>query len=239
MKQLKVFTIMLVLAAGLLSCKKDIIGEGPVITETRTVGSFTGIELQMNGNVYYRNDSAFKIEISARESIHDMLETKVVNGVLVVRYYDGKTYDNDESLRITVSGPGLNRFVTNSSGNINAVNDINVSNLYVRSSGAGNINLLNVNALSIEVESKQSGRISAGSGKANTANLRTEGSGTIDLRYVEVKYAIAKLRGSNDIRLRVSDKLDVTVYGSGWMFYYGWPSVDGTVLGSGKIVRGE
>lgn len=234
---MKQVIILVALSIALFSCKKDIIGEGPITTETRTVGSFTGIELQMNGNIYYRNDSAYKIEVSARESIHDMLETKVVNGTLVVRYYDGKTYDNDESLRITVSGPGLNRFVTNSSGNINAVTDINVANLYVRSSGAGNISLLNVNALSIEAESKQSGRISAGTGNANTANLRTEGSGTIDLRYVQVKYVIAKLRGSNDIRARVSDKLDVTVYGSGWMLYYGRPAVDGTVLGTGRIVR--
>jgi hypothetical protein len=236
MKQFKIFTIAM-LMLGLFSCKKDIIGEGPITTETRTVGTFTGIELQMNGNVYYRVAPEFKIEISARESIHDMLETKVVNGTLVVRYYDGKTYDNDESIRITVSGPAVDRFVTNSSGNINATNDINVANLYMRSSHSGNITLLNVTALSIEAESKQSGKVAAGVGTANTANLRTEGSGTVDLRYIEVKYAIAKLRGSNDIRVRVSEKLDVTVYGSGWMIYYGRPVVDGSVLGTGKIVR--
>lgn len=234
---MKQVIILMVLAVGLYSCKKDIIGDGPITTEVRTVGNFTGIELQMNGNVYYRNSTEWKVEVSARESIHDILETKVVNGVLVVRYYNGKTYDNDESIRITVSGPGVNHFVTNSSGNINAESDINVANLYLRSSGAGNITLLNVVALGIEAESKQSGRIAAGVGTANTANLRTEGSGTIDLRNVGVKYAIAKVRGSNDVRVRVSEKLEATVYGSGWVLYYGRPVVDGTVLGSGKIVR--
>lgn len=234
---MKHLIIVVALATGLASCHKEIIGEGPITVETRNVGSFTGIELQMNGNVYYRVDSVFKIEISARESIHDMLETKVVNGVLTMRYYDGKTYDNDESLRITVSGPGLKHFVTNSSGNINAVTDIDVPNVYLRSSGSGNITMMNIKALGIEAESKQSGKISAGTGTANTALLKTEGSGTVDLRYINVKYATAKLRGSNDIRVRVAEKLDATIYGSGWLLYYGRPSVDATILGTGRVVR--
>jgi hypothetical protein len=231
--------IAIVMMTALFSCTKEVIGDGPITTETRTVTAFTGIELQMNGNVYYRNDSAWKLEISARESIHPILETNVVNGKLVIRYYNGKTYDNDESIRITVSGPGVSSFFTTTSGNINVVNNISVGNLILNSSGAGNISLVNVTASAIHAESKQSGRISAGSGTAVTEDLRTEASGTIDLRYIAAKYASARSKGSGDIRLKVSEKLEAKVIGSGWIFFQGWPDVDGQVLGSGRLVRVE
>src|SRR5687767_5000024 len=221
MKQLIFSMIAVVMMTALFSCTKEVIGDGPITTETRTVTAFTGIELQMNGNVYYRNDSAWKLEVSARESIHPILETNVVNGKLVIRYFDGKTYDNDESIRINVSGPGVSGFFTKTSGNVNVVNDINVQNLVLNSSGAGNISLADVTAGAIHAESKQSGRISAGSGTVITEDLRTEASGTIDFRYLAAKYAYARTKGSGDIRVKVSEKLEAKVYGSGWIFYQG------------------
>jgi hypothetical protein len=236
MKQL-IFSMMVLMALGLFSCKKEIIGDGPITTETRPVSAFTNIELQMNGNVYYRNDSVFKLEISARESIHPILETNVVGGKLVIRYFDGKTYDNDESIRINVSGPGVSGFFTKTSGNVNVMNNISVQNLILNSAGAGNISLMGVTAGAINAESKQSGRISAGVGTVVTEDLRTEASGTIDFRYIASKYAYARSKGSGDIRLKVSERLEAKVHGSGWIFYQGWPSVDGQVLGSGRLVK--
>ena len=231
--------ISIVLATVLFSCKKDIIGDGPVTTETRTVQNFTSIELQMNGNVYYRNNPEWKLEIAARESIHDMLETNVINGNLVIRYYNGKTYDNDESIRIIVSGPGVNNFVTTTSGNIVGENEIVVPNVGLRSSGSGNISISKVTATSLEAQSNQSGRVTVGAGSVNTENLKSAGSGTVDMRYVQAKYASAYTKGSGDIRVRVSEKLEAKIYGSGWVLYYGRPAVSSTVLGSGKVERAD
>jgi hypothetical protein len=231
--------LSIVLATSLLSCKKDIIGDGPITTETRTVQNFTSIELQMNGNVYYRNDPQWKLEISARESIHDILETNVINGKLVIRYYNGKTYDNDESIRITVSGPGVNNFVTTTSGNIIGENEIIVSNIGLHSSGSGNILISKVTATSLEAQSLQSGKVSVGAGTVNTENLKSDGSGTVDMRSVQAKYAYAYTKGSGDIRVKVSERLEAKIYGSGWVLYYGWPVVSRTVVGSGKVERAD
>jgi hypothetical protein len=231
--------LSIVLATSLLSCKKDIIGDGPITTETRTVQNFTGIELQMNGNVYYRNDPQWKLEVSARESIHDILETNVINGKLVIRYYNGKTYDNDESIRITVSGPGVNNFVTTTSGNIIGENEITVSNVGLHSSGSGNILISKVTATSLEAQSLQSGKVSVGSGSVNTENLKSDGSGTVDMRGVQAKYAYAYTKGSGDIRVRASERLEAKIYGSGWVLYYGWPAVSSSIFGSGKVERAD
>jgi hypothetical protein len=237
MKQLTMAMIAITLTAGLFSCRKETIGEGPVLSETRTVQNFTAIELQMNGNVYYRNESTWSLQVSAKESILPILQTNVVNGKLVVRYNNGKTYDNDESIRITVSGPGVSSFVTTTSGNIHCLNAITPASLYIRSGGSGNISLNDITTGSIEAESKMSGRITAGQGSVITESLKTDGSGKIDLTGIAAKYASTRIIGSGDIKLKVSDKLDATINGSGSVYFIGTPSITSHISGTGNLIH--
>ena len=53
--------VLIAMAAGMVSCKKEVIGEGPVTTQTKTVDNFSAIDLQMNGNVYYQNAASWKV----------------------------------------------------------------------------------------------------------------------------------------------------------------------------------
>jgi hypothetical protein len=191
----------------------------------------------MNGNVYYKNDTVSKVEISAKESIHAVLETKVVNNSLVIRYNNGRTYDADESIRITVSGPNVHSFVLNTSGNIFCASDIEAGNLYLSTSGSGNISLQKVLVNIIEASSLQSGRITATGGAAISENLKTDGSGKIDISAVAAKNVKARTIGSGDIKVKVSDHLEATIDGSGSIYFDGYPVLTSHVTGSGKIIR--
>lgn len=237
MNKLTTAIVFMVLVAISFSCKKEIIGDGPITTATRTVSDFTGIDLQMNGNVYYTNGSEWKLEVTARESIHSILETRVINNKLVVRYYNGKTYDADESIRINVTGPGVSSFELNTSGSIYCQNAIAPANLYLRSSGSGSIFLQSVTTNSIEAESTTSGRITAGYGTTNTEKLKTNGSGKIDLSAIAAKNVTARTIGSGDIKVKVSERLDVTIDGSGSVYFSGSPLITSHINGSGDLVR--
>lgn len=237
MKPVTKMALFIAMAAGMVSCKKEHIGEGPVTTETRTVNNFSGIDLQMNGNVYYQNAANWKVEVIAKESIHDILETTVNNGRLIVRYRNGKTYDNDESIRINVSGPGVNSFSLNTSGNIICLNAIQTDNLYLRSSGSGHIVLQHVEANTIDAESKQAGRISATGGFTISEKLKTDGSGKIDLSAISSKIVTARIVGSGDIKVKVADRLDVTIDGSGSVFFNGSPLISTHINGTGRLIR--
>jgi hypothetical protein len=237
MKKLTTAIMVAAVALGGSSCRKDHVGTGPVTTQTRTVQNFTGIDLRMNGNVYYTNDPSVKLEIIAPQSIHSILETNVIDGRLVIRYNNGKTYDSDESIRINVSGPNVNTLLLNTSGSIFCLNDIQPDNLLLRSSGSGNIVLQRVVTGNIDAESSQSGRITAGNGFANTEKLKTDGSGKIDLSGIAAKNVSARIVGSGDIKVRVSDNLDVTINGSGSVYFSGNPFISTHISGSGHLVR--
>lgn len=237
MRKLTTVILAAATAIGSVSCKKEHVGEGPVTSQTRTIGNFTGIDLRMNGNVYYTKAAQTKVEITAKQSIHSMLETNIVGSTLVIRYSNGKTYDADESIRINVSGPDAAGFVLNTSGSIYCMNDIQPANLYLRSSGSGSIYLQKVTTGSIDAASTQSGNISASSGSAISEKLKTDGSGKIDLSGIAAKTATTHTIGSGNIRLKVADNLDVTIDGSGSVYFSGNPYISTHISGTGQLVR--
>jgi carbon monoxide dehydrogenase subunit G len=237
MKKLTTVLLVITVIAGNTSCKKDQVGSGPVTTQTRTVTGFTGIDLRMNGNVYYTNDTAWKVEVSAKQSIHSILRTDVVNSMLVIRYNDDETYDNDESIRINVLGPGLNKFNLNTSGRIFCENNIQTTNLSLRSSGSGDITLKNVIANSIDAASTQSGTIRATGGTADSEVLNSDASGKIELSAIAAKQVTARTIGSGNISVKVSDMLNATINGSGSVYFSGYPVLTSSVSGSGRIIR--
>jgi hypothetical protein len=236
---MKKFTTAILVAAAVssASCKKDLIGNGPVTTETRTVQYFTGIDLQMNGHVYYTSSPERKIEITAKESIRSILETVIIENRLVIRYQNGKTYDADESIRINVSAPDVNAFLLNTSGSIYSMNDLQVATLMLRSHGSGNISLQKINTTNIDAESTQSGRITAAGGTTISSKLKTDGSGTINLSAVNARTVQARIIGSGDIQTKASENLDVTIQGSGSVYFSGYPVISTHISGSGRLVR--
>ena len=237
MKKLVTAVLLIAAIAGSFSCKKELIGEGPVSTQSRAISAFAGIDLQMNGNVFYTNNAEWKLEVTAKQSIHYELETKVVNNKLVIRYSNGETYDADESISIRVSGPGVNSLETNTSGSIYCMNAIEQANLYLRSKGSGSIYLQNVIINYLDAESNVSGRINATGGSAVTEKLKTDGSGKMDLSAIAAKYVTARTIGSGDIKVKASDKLDATIDGSGDVYFSGSPLITTHINGSGRLIR--
>jgi hypothetical protein len=237
MKKLTTILLAATAVVSSVSCKKDTVGEGPVTSQTRSIQNFTGIELKMNGNVYYTKSDVVRLEVIAPESIHSMLETGVINGKLLIRYSNGKSYDNDASIRINVSAPDVNTFLLNTSGSIFVMNDIQPANLLLRSHGSGDIVLQKVFTGNIDAESSQSGRITAGTGSANFEKLKTDGSGKIDLSGIAAKTVTTHTVGSGDIRVKVSDNLDVDIDGSGSVYFSGNPYITTHISGSGHLVR--
>lgn len=237
MKKLTAMIAITTVVLGTSSCKKDTIGEGPVKTENRFVQNFTGIDLQMNGNVYYTSGPTTKLEITAKESIHAIVETSVIDNRLLIRYKNGKTYDADESIRIDITAPDVNNLSLNSSGSIYCLDDIQQANLQLRSYGSGSIHLKGVFVNTIDAESNQSGTITAAEGTASLEVLKTYGSGKLDLSAISARSATVHSEGSGDVKLKASDNLDITIDGSGSVFYAGYPALRTHISGTGSVIH--
>ncbi|MEI6945785.1 head GIN domain-containing protein [Paraflavisolibacter sp. H34] len=232
----KILTILLgTLMTGLLvSCEK-VNGEGPVVTETRNRGSFSGVDLRVSANVYVTQDSTRSLEVRAQQNILDILETYVADNKLVIKYRDGKRVRSNEEVTVTVHTPALNSLRVSGSGNITAPNAVKSTDMDMDISGSGNIHLQRLETGYLGATISGSGNIRVPQGAATDQRLRISGSGNIDLEGVGAKTAATTTSGSGDIRLQVADRLDVTISGSGSVRYWGRPLINSHISGSGKV----
>lgn len=216
------------------SCKK-ITGKGPVVVESRQTASFDALNLNIPANLYFKQDSVFKVELQAQENILKEIETVVINNELQVRFrHDITKVRSSEGITVLVNGPHVRSFKVSGSGYLEVTDPITPANMVLQVNGSGNLRVNNVNTSEVNAGVDGSGQITV-SGNANTNNLGISGSGLISALDLQVKDARANIRGSGNIQLFATQTLDATISGSGDVLYKGSPAVTTHISGSGTV----
>ncbi|HET6994238.1 MAG TPA: DUF2807 domain-containing protein, partial [Chitinophagaceae bacterium] len=117
------------------SCRK-VIGEGPIVNETRSVSNFTGISAEMSGRVNFNIGPNFKVEVTAQQNILNVLNTNVVNGVLHIDFKNGVRVRSYQDLIINVTAPYADYFRLSGSGQMNVFGTVTANNLKLSMSGS-------------------------------------------------------------------------------------------------------
>lgn len=228
--------LIMALGAGILfsSCKK-VVADGPMVTETRNVSGFNGIDLRMAGDVYFRQAPEYKVEVRAQDEIQDVLDTYVSNGKLVIKFENDVKVRIHDGVTVTVTGPEFRSLRVSGSGDIYGQGPMSVPEMEMDISGSGDIELAGLTTEKLDANISGSGDIKVAQGSATDEKLRISGSGGISLAGVAAKTATTRTSGSGDIRVQVSDRLDVTISGSGSVIYSGNPVLNVSIGGSGKV----
>ena len=236
---MKKLVVILLLVAGLFifpSCEK-VVGEGPLVTQTRTVGNFTGVSSEMSGKVNFTIAPDYKVEITAQQNILDVLNTNVVNGVLHIDFKNNVRVREHEDLLINITAPYADYFRLSGSGNMNVQGDITANNLKVTLSGSGDITVQNaVIADKIDTDISGSGNISIAGGSAVNEDVDISGSGKVEMAGVDAQNAVTHTSGSGDVKLALSTNLDAHISGSGSVYYHGNPIISTHISGSGRVI---
>src|SRR6476620_2621321 len=120
--------IIVIVSLFTFSCRK-VTGDGPVVSETRGVSAFNGIDARVSASVYYTQSPVVKVEVSAQQNILNVLETYVSNNKLVVKYKDGVHVNSHDAIRVEKSAPDLNSLRLSGSGNIYVNNPVTTGSL--------------------------------------------------------------------------------------------------------------
>jgi hypothetical protein len=231
-------TLSILFSAAIMffsSCEK-IRGEGDLRTETKSTGSFTGIEAQVSGNLYYAQGNEHRVELTAQQNILNVIETPIINNKLVVRFKNNVRVRDHEQITIRVTAPSITNIGSSGSGNVSVSSPLSGNNLSFSLSGSGNMLLPAITTSHLEANTSGSGNITIAGGITNTVVLKISGSGNIDMQHVLAKSAITTTTGSGSIKLNASENLKVTITGSGSVFYSGNPIISSSIEGSGKVM---
>lgn len=231
-----VYSVLVAVAVLFLfnSCKK-VTGEGPMVNQTRSVGTFSGLSISISGNVQYRQDSVHKVEIQAQQNILDVIETRVMNNELVIKFKNSVKVKDHEPINVFISSPSMTSLGLSGSGSLSALGSFNSQHLRLRLSGSGNLTVQNIVTGNIDAAISGSGNIKVLSGSAASETLEISGSGDMDFKEVAVATANTKTSGSGNMYVNVSQRLDAKISGSGSVMYRGTPVVSASISGSGQV----
>jgi hypothetical protein len=223
----------------LSACHNDDIwgirGEGPIVSENRTLADFQQIDLAVPGEVFLRQGTTQEVKIEAQENILDILETRVRKGKLEISF--GKHHvGRHKDIKVYITVPQISFLKVSGSGKITGNTDFEVDDLSLLIAGSGDIDFGVLNANRIDSDISGSGNLYLNGDCAE--HLSTiSGSGRIRAFDMASVKANIRISGSGNAELSVAEHLKAKISGSGKVHYKGNPTVDVNISGSGKVER--
>lgn len=218
------------------SCRREH-GDGPSITKTYSLNGFSAVDAGIDGDIYFTQDSVFKVEIVGQSNIVDKIETPIVNGELRLQFRKFAHIGRHDRLVTYISAPSVTGLGINGSGNMHVNQPIRSTSINLKINGSGNMHVASYTGNSLSASISGSGRINVNGGKVNTLDTRISGSGDMDLLGMEAENATTNTSGSGNTSLYVTKTLNIRISGSGDVYYTGNPTVSATISGSGKVTH--
>ena len=203
-------------------------------TEGRHARNFDAVSSSGEFIVNVVPGDEYSVHITAESNLLDYIETDVIDHTLKISTRNIYNIHNHEPMIVDVICPGLSSLKLSGSGAITA-DYFETGDFDVAVSGSGKINAA-LGADRINGTISGSGDIIL-TGFASEADFNISGSGKIDSYDLEQEYCSAKISGSGNMYVNVSEILDATISGSGKVFYINYPSVHTKISGSGEVVN--
>ena len=191
----------------------QVVGNGQIVTQSRTIGNFTQIEARGASDVVVRVGAAPSLAITADSNIISQLTSEIRGNRLVLE--SRGSYRTRHTPRIVVTVPSLDAAALSGSGNMR-VEGIGGSSVALAVNGSGNL---------------------TASGRAGDLAVAINGSGNADARSVAASSASVAISGSGNATVATNGKLSGAISGSGNIRHVGQPSSISVVRnGSGTVV---
>ncbi|MCX6235739.1 MAG: DUF2807 domain-containing protein [Bacteroidetes bacterium] len=209
-------------------------GNGKVVTEERSVDSFTGIDIGGAFQVVLKQGDREALTIETDENLLQYITTEVKDGILIIS--TEKDCIRFEKLKAYITFKTLESMEFSGAVELWSENSLNFNDLSIDASGASEIEM-NLTAQKIEMELSGASELTL-SGKVNEAIVEASGATEISAENLEIAICRMSMSGAGDARIYVTKELDVEVSGAGTVRYRGEPEkVNTQVSGAGDIEK--
>jgi len=216
---MKSFLIAILTSLFFTSCAKEHLeGNGNIVTETRTLPSFSGVSTSGSKHINILYGDEYKVELRGSSNLLSVYQTKIEGKTLELGFENRVRITHDD-IQVWVTLPRLNKVILSGSGKVKICGNFpRLENFEAFVSGSGDIELND------DVQ-------------ADNVRINLSGSAKADLDKLECDYADANVSGSGDIHIGVQKHLNAHISGSGKIYLWGNARVDSRISGSGKVIR--
>lgn len=209
-------------------------GTGTVITENRTVATFTGISLECHAEVYFTQGDEQSVKVEASDDIMKHIVTEVKDRSLDIKLEDG--FKTHESITVYVTVKELCQLAVAGSGKMIGKSHINCDDMSLNIAGSGNINA-DIRSLSVKISVSGSGSLDV-AGTTTAMDIKVAGSGSVNAKDLQAVNSTVAITGSGSSTINTREELNVSITGSGGVKYVGEPAkLHTNITGSGNVKK--
>lgn len=236
MKSLLVIITCIILAScQLMGGGKRITGNSKIVSENRSVGSFTNVEVSGGFEVRLKQDGATSVKIETDENLMQYIEVMVNSNTLVIRSKRGFNLDPSKENIVYVSAPAYKDLDVSGACDIKGEGVISGTDLDVHASGASDINM-EVNVPNLSTELSGGGEINF-RGRATKFDVSLSGAAKMRCFDLQAEDVNLDVSGASDIEVNASRKLDISASGASDVKYRGNASVSQSSSGASSVKK--
>jgi outer membrane lipopolysaccharide assembly protein LptE/RlpB len=213
------YIYLIAIAVFATACNGSVRGSKNIISETRTVSTFSSVKVSTSIDVEVQQGTTKEVRVEADDNIIKLIETNVVDGELRINLKSNYG-TNNATMKVYVTSPVYSAFTSSSSSEIIGKGTIaNTNKISLSANSSSNIELT-LDAPTIELEASSSADITV-SGKAKNVKAEASSSATIKATTLYAEMVNAEVSSSADVYVFASVYLTATANSSGDITYTG------------------
>ena len=219
------FLAILFIATIFTSCGLDmfngVVGNRNIVTIERTIkADFTGIKVSTGIDLFIRQGSTNAITVEADENLHDLIITKVKEGILKI--YTDKNIWKSKARKVYVTIENITLLKASSGSNVKSESVINTNEIYIDASSGASIDI-EVVAKSAVTEASSGSDVKI---KGTTINHTARASSGSSINAYKLKSTNANASASSgaSINIYASKNMDAKASSGGAIDYAGNPT---------------
>ncbi len=202
-------------------------------TETRQVGSFSGVKAAEGIDVFLRKGDQEQVKVEVKGTDARNVVTEVSGSYLKVHMRDGRYRTVDAKVYVTYVK--LDKLSASSAGNIYSEGPLVANNLEISASSAGSIEVA-IDAGEVEVSASSAADVEL-KGKARRVTMEVSSAGEIEAYDLDALQVEAEASSAGSIKLSVKESLKAHAGSGGSIRYKGSPNRSNTNSSSGGSVK--
>ena len=199
---------------------------------------FSSISISIAAKIFIEQGDIYKVVVDADESTLEKILVEYNSDELHISSKPASRINSP--VVITITTPTLDAISLAGSGEVFIEKTFETSSMKLEIAGSGSMSLNDLKTEKLSASIAGFGDLLLSGGGSNSyADISIAGSGKVDALDFKAAKADVEIAGSGDCKLFVAENLNVSIAGSGTVYYKGKPVLESESVGSGKVVSLE
>ena len=204
---------------GFNSYSQEIKGNGNVVTQERTITSFTRLSIDGVFNVFINQGEKEVVKVETDENLQSVIETINTGSTLNIKWKEKASVKKSTKMNIYVTIKELKSRDISGVGDVSTTSILKLENLELKISGVGNTSL-EMNCKSFTADISSVGNIKL-KGTADNVSVTASGTGNLKALDFIVKKLSINVSGTGNVEVYADEEINITSSGIGNISYKG------------------